>query len=103
MYFYWRRRVTVTLFGYSLGVLKTFMVKVVVTLYHFHIIDADGGRREAQSLRLPNIDAVWAQIAALAGARDAEGRHIRVTNEAGGIVVLVGASTARRLQSLRAA
>ena len=74
-----------------------------MTLYHFQIIDAAGGRREARSLRLPDIDAVWGQIAAIAHARDAEGRHIRVTNEAGGIVVLVGASTARRLQSLRAA
>jgi len=79
------------------------MVRVAVTLYHFHIIDAEGGRREAQSLRLPDIGAVWEQIVALASARDAEGRHIRVTNEAGGIVVLVGASTARRLHSLRAA
>ncbi|MCW2284694.1 hypothetical protein M2323_002581 [Rhodoblastus acidophilus] len=78
-------------------------MKFIVTLYHFHIIDADGGRREALSLRLPDMHAVWAKIAALASARDAEGRHIRVTNEAGGIVVLVGASTARRLQSLRAA
>lgn len=78
-------------------------MRVFVTLYHFQIIDAEGGRREAHSLRLPDIGAVWAQIAALASARDAEGRHIRVTNEAGGIVVLVGASTARRLQNLRAA
>jgi len=74
-----------------------------VTLYTFQIIDPEGGRREARSLRLPDMKAVWEEIAALAGARDAEGRHIRVTNEAGGIVVLIGASTARRLQSLRAA
>ena len=49
------------------------------------------------------MDAVWEQIACLAAARDADGRQIRVTNEAGGIVVLVGVSTARRLHSLRAA
>jgi hypothetical protein len=74
-----------------------------LTLYHFQIIDPAGGRREAQSLRLPDMRAVWERIVVLANARDAEGRHIRVTNEAGGIVVLVGASTARRMQSLRAA
>ena len=56
-----------------------------------------------RSARYPDMDAVWEQIAVIAGARDAEGRQIRVTNEAGGIVVLVGVSTARRLQSLRAA
>lgn len=72
-------------------------------LYHFHIIDPAGGRRELKSLRLADMDAVWEQIAHLASARDAEGRQIRVTNEAGGIVVLVGVSTARRLQTLRAA
>jgi hypothetical protein len=74
-----------------------------MSIYHFQVIDPEGGRREVASLRLPDMGAVWEQIAALAGARDAEGRHIRVTNEAGGIVVLVGVSTARRLQSLRAA
>ncbi|MBB4197286.1 hypothetical protein CCR94_14735 [Rhodoblastus sphagnicola] len=72
-------------------------------LYHFQIIDPQGGRREVDSLRLPDLDAVWERIAALASARDAEGRQIRVTNEAGGIVVLVGVCTARRLQTLRAA
>jgi hypothetical protein len=74
-----------------------------MTLYNFHIIDPAGGRREAKSLLLPDMASVWEQIAALASARDAEGRQIRVTNEAGGIVVLVGVSTARRLQTLRAA
>jgi len=74
-----------------------------VTLYHFQIIDPEGGRREVASLRLPDLDSVWERIASLASARDAEGRQIRVTNEAGGIVVLVGVCTARRLQTLRAA
>jgi hypothetical protein len=74
-----------------------------VTLYHFQIIDPSGLRRDAKSALLPDMEAVWEQIATLASARDAEGRQIRVTNEAGGIVVLVGVSTARRLHSLRAA
>jgi hypothetical protein len=74
-----------------------------MTLYHFQIIDPEGGRRDAKSAHLPNMDAVWEQIASLASARDGEGRQIRVTNEAGGIVVLVGVCTARRLQALRAA
>jgi hypothetical protein len=74
-----------------------------VTLYHFQIIDPSGLRRDVRSAQYPDMDAVWEQIAVIAGARDAEGRQIRVTNEAGGIVVLVGVSTARRLHSLRAA
>lgn len=72
-------------------------------LYHFQILDSEGIRRDVESLRLPDLDAVWERIALIASARDAEGRQIRVTNEAGGIVVLVGVCTARRLQKLRAA
>ena len=74
-----------------------------MTLYHFHMIDPHGTRRELQSLRLPDLPAVWREIGALAQIRGAEGRQIRVLNEAGGIVVLVGVATARSLDLRRAA
>ena len=68
-----------------------------MTLYHFHLIDPTGGRHEIKSLRLADLRAVWREIAALALSRVAAGSQIRVTNAAGGIVVLVGVSTARSL------
>ncbi len=73
-----------------------------MNLYHFQMTDPTGARREMRSVRLDDLGAVWREIAALAvGA--AEGGQIRVTNDAGGIVVLVGVSTALSLQTRRAA
>ena len=77
--------------------------ETVMTLYHFQMIDPTGARREIKSVRLNDIGAVWAEIGALACGRAKEGGQIRVTNEAGGIVVLVGVSTALSLQTPRAA
>jgi hypothetical protein len=73
-----------------------------MTLYHFQMIDPTGARHDLKSLRLSDIGAVWREIDAVA-ADQIHGGQIRVTNEAGGIVVLVGVSTARTLQSRRAA
>jgi hypothetical protein len=73
-----------------------------MTLYHFQMIDPTGARRDLQSLRVTDNGALWREILAVA-ADQSHGGHIRVTNEAGGIVVLVGVSTARSLQSRRAA
>jgi hypothetical protein len=74
-----------------------------MTLYHFLLIDPAGGRRELKSLRLADTRAVWREIDALATTAAAKGSQIRVTNEAGGIVVLVGVSTALSLNARRAA
>lgn len=71
-------------------------------LYHFQTIDPTGARHDVQSLRLTDLAAVWREIEVLA-ASQSRGGQIRVTNEAGGIVVLVGVSTARRLQARPAA
>jgi hypothetical protein len=74
-----------------------------MTLYHFQMIDPAGSRRELKSVRLQDVGAVWREIGALAFGRAAEGGQIRVTNEAGGIVVLVGVSTALSLHQGRRA
>jgi hypothetical protein len=74
-----------------------------MTLYHFQLIDPTGGRHEIKSVRLADVRGVWAEIGALALGRAAKGSQIRVTNEAGGIVVLIGVSTALSLQTRRAA
>jgi N-acetyl-beta-hexosaminidase len=74
-----------------------------MNLYHFHLTDPTGARREMKSIRLNDIAAVWREIEALALSRSADGDQIRVTNEAGGIVVLIGVSTALSLRTPRAA
>lgn len=74
-----------------------------MNLYHFHLTDTAGARREIKSIRLNDLAAVWREIGALALIRAAEGGQIRVTNDAGGIVVLIGVSTALSLRTRRAA
>ncbi len=74
-----------------------------MNLYHFQMTDPTGARREMRSVRLDDLGAVWREIGALAVGCAAEGGQIRVTNDAGGIVVLVGVSTALSLQTRRAA
>jgi hypothetical protein len=74
-----------------------------MTLYHFHLIDPTGARREMKSVHLKDLAAVWSEIWALALGRAADGGQIRVINEAGGIVVLVGVSTALSLRAACAA
>ncbi len=69
-----------------------------MNLYHFQMIDPTGARRDLKSLRLADIGAIWREIDDLTSDQ-ARGGQIRVTNEAGGIVVLVGVSTARSLQA----
>jgi hypothetical protein len=77
--------------------------EIAMNLYHFQLIDPTGARREMKSARLNDIRAVWREIEALALGRAKDGGQIRVTNEAGGIVVLVGVSTALSLRAPRAA
>jgi hypothetical protein len=74
-----------------------------MTLYHFQLIEPTGARREVKTAHLNDVRAIWREIGALALGRKTEGGQIRVTNEAGGIVVLVGVSTALSLQARRAA
>jgi hypothetical protein len=74
-----------------------------MTLYHFQLIDPAGRRSDMKTLRLADSRAVWREIDALARAAAAKGSQIRVTNEAGGIVILVGVCTALSLQTRRAA
>ncbi len=65
-----------------------------MTLYHFQMIDPTGGRRVMKTVELGDMIAVWREIGALAFANASTGGQIRVINESGGIVVLVGVSTA---------
>jgi hypothetical protein len=49
-----------------------------------------------RSISLPNVSAAWTKIADLARAIDEPGYKIRVRDQAGGIVILVGVAALRR-------
>ena len=49
-----------------------------------------------QTVALPDTRAAWPKIAELAKAFDEPGHKIRVKDEAGGIVILIGVTTLRR-------
>lgn len=74
-----------------------------MSIYHFQIIDPTGGRQDIKSVHLAGARDVWEEIGALSLGRAAKGSQIRVTNEAGAIVVLVGVCTALSLKTRLAA
>ncbi len=49
-----------------------------------------------RSINLPNVGAAWTSIANLAKAIDEPGYKIRVKDQAGGIVILIGVAALRR-------
>jgi hypothetical protein len=73
-----------------------------VRLYDFEV-PRDGEVVVAQSIALTNLSAAWPRIAKLAQTFDRSGCRIRVTDEAGGIVILVGVATGRRLVEIGSA
>ncbi|MGO4870720.1 MAG: hypothetical protein ACLPGW_08935 [Roseiarcus sp.] len=64
--------------------------------YKFDVVKDDRTIAATQSVALWNLRAAWPRIAELAKAIDEPGCRIRVTNEAGEIVILVGVASARR-------
>ena len=70
---------------------------------HFDIDISKGDRRIAaeRSVALNNPRDVWPIIAALANKFATQGSQIRVTNEAGEIVILVGVTLSRLEMSSR--
>ena len=49
-----------------------------------------------QTIALPDTSAAWLKIAELAKAFDEPGHKIRVKDDAGGIVILIGVTALRR-------
>ncbi len=68
-------------------------------LYRFQTIDPANRRYDLPARELADMPAVWREIARIASARAVDGGQIRVIDENGAIVVLVGVSTARALRA----
>jgi hypothetical protein len=64
--------------------------------YNFEVLKGDETIAAVRSVVLRSARAAWPRIAALAKTIDAPGCRIRVTDQSGGIVILVGVASARR-------
>ena len=64
--------------------------------YDFEILKGDEKIAVLRSIEIPNSRAMWPKITELANKFCEPGYRIRVTDQAGGIVMLVGVDTARR-------
>jgi hypothetical protein len=64
-------------------------------VYDFEVLKEGGVVAAERTIALPDTSAAWPKIAELAKAFDEPGHKIRVKDETGGIVILIGVATLR--------
>ena len=64
--------------------------------YHFNVFNSDRSLAATQSFEISNSQAVWNRVVDLAWRVGESGGQIRVTDQAGELVVLTGVNSARR-------
>jgi hypothetical protein len=69
-------------------------------VYDFEVLKDGAVVAAQQTIALPDTSAAWPKIAELAKAFDEPGHNIRVKDEAGGIVILIGVTALRRCANL---
>jgi hypothetical protein len=74
-----------------------------VQRYDFEVVKDGDTIIAERSIMLRNSGAAWPRIARLAATIRVQGCLIRVKDQAGGTVILVGAASARRILNLDAA
>ena len=67
--------------------------------YDFEVLEGGEAIASVRSIELQNPKALWTRIAELANKVYAPGRTIRVTNQLGEMVILIGVATAIRYVS----
>ena len=65
-------------------------------VYDFEVLKDGAVIAAEQTVALPDTSAAWPKIAELAKTFDEPGHNIRVKDEAGGIVILIGVTALRR-------
>jgi hypothetical protein len=65
-------------------------------VYDFEVLNDGAVIAAQQTIALPDTRAAWPKIAELARTFDKPGHKIRVRDEAGGIVILIGVAALRR-------
>jgi hypothetical protein len=68
-----------------------------MTTYNFNVLNGDETIAALQSVVLVNSRAIWPKVAELAWSVGEAGGQIRVTDQAGSVVALVGVNSARRV------
>jgi hypothetical protein len=69
-------------------------------VYGFEVLKDGAVIAAEQTIALPDTRAAWPKIAELAKTFDEPGHKIRVKDEAGGIVILIGVTALRRCANL---
>ena len=69
---------------------------VLVEHYNFEVVEGDEVIASLQSIELPHAEALWSRVAELAKRIYAPGRTIRVTNQLGEMVIMIGVAAANR-------
>ena len=67
-------------------------------IYDFEVLKDGAVIAAKQTIALPDTSAAWPKIAELAKAFDEPGHKIRVKDDAGGIVILIGVTALRALR-----
>ena len=65
-------------------------------VYDFEVLKDGAVIAAEQAIALPDASAAWPKVAELAKTFDEPGHKIRVRDEAGGIVILIGVAALRR-------
>lgn len=71
--------------------------------YNFSVLNRDETVAAMQSVVVGNSRAIWPKVAELAWSVGEAGGQIRVTDQAGSVVVLAGVNSARRVSFSNAA
>ena len=68
--------------------------------YHFEVLHGDDVIAAEKSVALESSRAAWPKVIDLAKSLDQPGCRIRVRDQTGGTIILIGASAARRYPDL---
>ena len=80
---------------FAIGTVQPRLENTIMLVYDFEVLKGETVVASKRSIALPNVSAAWTKIANLAKAIDEPGYKIRVRDQAGGIVILIGVAALR--------
>jgi hypothetical protein len=92
----WRQTVTVTRFDWLPKLQGRLSARQAVECYDLEVRQGDTMIASERHVTLLNSTALWSRVAELARSLYAPGRTIRVTNQVGEMVILIGVAAALR-------
>ena len=79
----------------AVGAVQHWMGDAGMFVYDFEVLKGDTVVASKRSIALPDVSAAWPKIANLAETIEEPGYKIRVRDQAGGIVILIGVAALR--------